>query len=83
MRSTKRPEVAVAVPGNALKKWEKVRGFALCLTLKLTDEAGHAHTLTSPGAEPAGYGLGRSGWVRMPLAELDTHYRAPIHRLSS
>jgi predicted DNA-binding protein (MmcQ/YjbR family) len=102
----------VTVPGNALKKWEKVREFALGLpgaveprggaayryspwgesvakvnkkvfvflgvddgsypmgvTLKLKDEAAHAHALTSPGAEPAGYGLGKAGWVRIPLAE--------------
>jgi predicted DNA-binding protein (MmcQ/YjbR family) len=94
----------VAVPKNALKKWEKVREFALGLpgaaeefpwgetvakvnkkvfvflgvddgsyplgiTLKLKDEEAHAHALTSPGAEPAGYGLGKSGWVRIPLAE--------------
>jgi len=94
----------VAVPKNALKKWEKVREFALGLpgaaeefpwgetvakvnkkvfvffgvddgsyplgvTLKLKDDAAHAHALTSPGAEPAGYGLGKSGWVRIPLAE--------------
>ncbi|WP_263579084.1 MmcQ/YjbR family DNA-binding protein [Streptomyces sp. PSKA30] len=92
----------VAVPANALKKWEKVREFALGLpgageefpwgesvakvnkkvfvflgvddgsyplglTVKLKDETSHAHALTSPGAEPAGYGLGRSGWVRIPL----------------
>lgn len=38
----------MAVPRNALKKWEKVREFALGL---------------------AGYGLGRAGWVRVPLAE--------------
>lgn len=94
----------MAVPKNALKKWEKVREFALGLpgaseefpwgeavakvnkkvfvflgvddgsyplgvTLKLKDDAAHAHALTSPGAEPAGYGLGTSGWVRIPLAE--------------
>ncbi|MFF4359449.1 hypothetical protein [Streptomyces sp. NPDC001604] len=41
------------MPRNALKKWEKVREFAL----------------TAPGAEPAGYGLGKAGWVRIPLAE--------------
>ncbi|MBZ9643322.1 MmcQ/YjbR family DNA-binding protein [Streptomyces sp. PSKA30] len=92
----------MAVPANALKKWEKVREFALGLpgageefpwgesvakvnkkvfvflgvddgsyplglTVKLKDETSHAHALTSPGAEPAGYGLGRSGWVRIPL----------------
>jgi predicted DNA-binding protein (MmcQ/YjbR family) len=35
--------------------------------VKLKDEAAHAHALASPGAEPAGYGLGRSGWVSIPL----------------
>ncbi|MFF4029210.1 MmcQ/YjbR family DNA-binding protein [Streptomyces sviceus] len=94
----------MTVPGNALKKWEKVREFALALpeateefpwgetvakvnkkvfvflgvsdgsypmgvTVKLKDEAAHAHALASPGAEPAGYGLGKAGWVRVPLAE--------------
>ncbi|MFD5818082.1 MmcQ/YjbR family DNA-binding protein [Streptomyces sp. NPDC127038] len=94
----------MAVPENALKEWQKVRGFALGLpgaaeefpwgetvakvnkkvfvflglddgshpmgvTVKLKDEAAHAHALTSPGAEPAGYGLGRAGWVRIPLEE--------------
>lgn len=92
----------MAVPRNALKKWEKVREFALGLpgadedfpwgetvakvnkkvfvflgvddgshplgiAVKLKDEAAHAHALTCPGAEPAGYGLGRSGWVSIPL----------------
>ena len=99
------PEVeTVAVPNNALKKWEKVREFALGLpgaaeefpwgetvakvnkkvfvflgvtdgsypmgmTVKLKDEAAHAHAMTSPGAEPAGYGLGKAGWVSIPLEE--------------
>ncbi|MFE9021330.1 MmcQ/YjbR family DNA-binding protein [Streptomyces sp. NPDC007808] len=92
----------MAVPRNALKKWEKVRAFALGLpgateefpwgetvakvnkkvfvflgvddgsyplgiTVKLKDESAHAHALTCPGAEPAGYGLGKSGWVSIPL----------------
>ncbi|MFE6332343.1 MmcQ/YjbR family DNA-binding protein [Streptomyces sp. NPDC057806] len=92
----------MAVDRNALKKWEKVRQFALGMpgaaeefpwgetvakvnkkvfvflgsddgshplgvTVKLKDEAAHAHALTCPGAEPAGYGLGRSGWVSIPL----------------
>ncbi|MGW7074511.1 MmcQ/YjbR family DNA-binding protein [Streptomyces sp. NPDC054871] len=43
--------------------------YPLGITVKLTDEAAHAHALTAPGAEPAGYGLGRSGWVRVPLEE--------------
>ena len=94
----------MAVPRNALKKWEKVRDLALGLpgateefpwgeivakvnkkvfvflgvddgsyplgvTVKLRDDAAHAHALTSPGAEPAGYGLGKAGWVSIPLAE--------------
>ncbi|MFI1509100.1 MmcQ/YjbR family DNA-binding protein [Streptomyces sp. NPDC020597] len=94
----------MTVDRNALKKWEKVRAFALGLpgaaeefpwgesvakvngkvfvflgvddgshplgvTLKLVDGTAHAHALAAPGAEPAGYGLGRSGWVRLPLQE--------------
>ncbi|MFI6546812.1 MmcQ/YjbR family DNA-binding protein [Streptomyces prunicolor] len=94
----------MAVPRNALKKWAKVREFALglpgateefpwgesvakvnkkvfvflgvddgsyplAMTVKLTDEAAHAHALTAPGAAPAGYGLGKAGWARVPLAE--------------
>jgi predicted DNA-binding protein (MmcQ/YjbR family) len=94
----------VAVSKNALKKWQRVREFALGLpgateefpwgetvakvdkkvfvflglddgsyplgvTVKLKDEAAHAHALTSPGAQPAGYGLGKAGWVRVPLEE--------------
>ncbi|MFD6307841.1 MmcQ/YjbR family DNA-binding protein, partial [Streptomyces sp. NPDC060223] len=43
--------------------------YPLAVTLKLKDDEAHAHALTSPGAEPAGYGLGRSGWVRIPLEE--------------
>ncbi|MEU3932557.1 MmcQ/YjbR family DNA-binding protein [Streptomyces sp. NPDC029044] len=92
------------VPRNALKKWEKVRAFALGLpdaveefpwgesvakvnrkvfvflgvqdgsyplgvTVKLTDETAHAHALACPGAEPAGYGLGKAGWVYVPLEQ--------------
>lgn len=91
----------MAVPRDALKKWEQVREFALGLPgaveefpwsesvakvnkkvfvflgvddgsyppgvmVKLKDEETHAHALTCPGTEPAGYGLGRSGWVRVP-----------------
>ncbi|MGW2629207.1 MmcQ/YjbR family DNA-binding protein [Streptomyces chattanoogensis] len=39
------------------------------ITVKLRDPEAHAHALTSPGAEPAGYGLGKAGWVRIPLTE--------------
>ncbi|QIJ65768.1 MmcQ/YjbR family DNA-binding protein [Streptomyces sp. JB150] len=92
----------MAVAASALKKWEKVREFALALpgaaeefpwgesvakvsgkvfvflgvddgshplgvTVKLTDGTVHAHALTAPDAEPAGYGLGKAGWVSVPL----------------
>ncbi|MFJ4077339.1 MmcQ/YjbR family DNA-binding protein [Streptomyces iakyrus] len=97
----------MAVPRNALKKWEKVRAFALGLpdaveefpwgesvakvnkkvfvflgvqdgsyplgvTVKLKDETAHAHALACPGAEPAGYGLGKAGWVYIPLEQQGT-----------
>ena len=35
------------------------------MTVKL--EESHAHALAIDGAEPTGYGLGRSGWVTVPL----------------
>ncbi len=45
--------------------------YPLGLTMKLVSPEAHAHALSSPGAEPAGYGLGRSGWVRIPLEVAD------------
>jgi predicted DNA-binding protein (MmcQ/YjbR family) len=39
----------------------------LLMTVKLRDS--HDQALAVPGAEPAGYGLGRSGWVTIPLRE--------------
>ena len=39
----------------------------LLITVKLRDS--HDQALAVPGAEPAGYGLGRSGWVTIPLRE--------------
>ncbi|THA56913.1 MmcQ/YjbR family DNA-binding protein [Streptomyces sp. A1136] len=88
----------------AVRKWQKVREFALGLpeaieefpwgpedrvvkvnkkifvflgnadgpqspglSVKLKDEALHGHAMTYPGAEPTGYGLGRAGWVSLPL----------------
>ena len=37
------------------------------MTVKLRDS--HDQALAVPGAEPAGYGLGRSGWVTIPLSD--------------
>ena len=36
------------------------------ITVKL-DES-HAHALSIEGAKPTGYGLGKSGWVTIPVA---------------
>jgi predicted DNA-binding protein (MmcQ/YjbR family) len=38
------------------------------VTVKLKTPEAHEHALSHPGAEPAGYGLGRAGWVSVPLA---------------
>jgi predicted DNA-binding protein (MmcQ/YjbR family) len=35
------------------------------LTVKL--DGSHAHALSIDGAEPTGYGLGKAGWVTVPL----------------
>jgi predicted DNA-binding protein (MmcQ/YjbR family) len=35
------------------------------VTVKLAES--HAHALSIDGAEPAGYGLGKAGWVTVPL----------------
>ncbi|MFI6938269.1 MmcQ/YjbR family DNA-binding protein [Streptomyces sp. NPDC050418] len=43
--------------------------YPMGVTVKLKNPEAHAHALTSPGAEPAGYGLGKAGWVRIPLEE--------------
>ncbi|RLV10272.1 dGTPase [Streptomyces griseocarneus] len=40
--------------------------------VKLKDEEAHGHALAVPGAKPMGYGLGRSGWVTIPLDDGDT-----------
>lgn len=38
---------------------------SMSMTVKLDDS--HEQALAVPGAAPAGYGLGRSGWVTIPL----------------
>jgi predicted DNA-binding protein (MmcQ/YjbR family) len=39
------------------------------LSVKLTDS--HHHALSEPGAVPTGYGLGKAGWVTMPIGGLE------------
>jgi predicted DNA-binding protein (MmcQ/YjbR family) len=39
----------------------------LLVTVKLDDS--HDQALAVPGAKPTGYGLGRSGWVTIPLRD--------------
>ena len=73
-------EFALSLPGAfADVPWEddevvKVRGKIFVflgppgwtrITVKL--EESHAHALSIDGAQPAGYGLGRSGWVTVPV----------------
>ena len=40
----------------------------LAMTVKLHNDW-HHHALSVPGAEPTGYGLGRSGWVTVPFRD--------------
>jgi predicted DNA-binding protein (MmcQ/YjbR family) len=37
-----------------------------CITVKLAES--HGHGLSLEGAAPTGYGLGRAGWVTIPIA---------------
>lgn len=39
------------------------------ITVKLTDDEAHAHAMSAPGARLTGYGLGRAGWVSVPLGD--------------
>ena len=39
------------------------------LSVKLTDS--HEHALSVEGAAPTGYGLGKAGWVSVPLSAAD------------
>jgi predicted DNA-binding protein (MmcQ/YjbR family) len=39
------------------------------ITVKLVES--HGHALSIQGARPTGYGLGKAGWVTVPVAELD------------
>jgi predicted DNA-binding protein (MmcQ/YjbR family) len=43
-------------------------GRERAITVKL-DEA-HAHALSIDGARPTGYGLGKAGWVTVPVTNL-------------
>ncbi|NJQ06661.1 MmcQ/YjbR family DNA-binding protein [Streptomyces lonarensis] len=42
-------------------------GAAPAMVVTLPSDDVRAHALSLPGAEPAGYGLARTGWVRVPL----------------
>ncbi|MEU1816339.1 MmcQ/YjbR family DNA-binding protein [Streptomyces roseifaciens] len=37
------------------------------IAVKLKDEEVHGHAMAVPGAAPTAYGLGRHGWVSIPL----------------
>ena len=40
------------------------------MTVKLT--VAHDHALSIAGAAPAGYGLGKAGWITVPIAAVET-----------
>jgi predicted DNA-binding protein (MmcQ/YjbR family) len=39
------------------------------ITVKLVES--HGHALSVEGARPTGYGLGKAGWVTVPVADVD------------
>jgi predicted DNA-binding protein (MmcQ/YjbR family) len=39
------------------------------ISVKLTES--HEHALSTPGAAPTGYGLGKAGWVSVKIGSLD------------
>lgn len=39
------------------------------VTVRLRGEAAHGHATSIPGAFPSRYGLGRAGWVSIPLGK--------------
>ena len=43
-------------------------GTAPTITVKLVES--HAHALSVDGAEPTGYGLGKAGWLTVPVSGL-------------
>lgn len=44
---------------------QETGGRAAAITVKLAES--HAHALSIEGAAPTGYGLGKSGWVTVPV----------------
>jgi predicted DNA-binding protein (MmcQ/YjbR family) len=42
------------------------------ITVKLTES--HGHALSIPGAQPTAYGLGKAGWVSIPLGSAGVKY---------
>ncbi|MEU9332650.1 MmcQ/YjbR family DNA-binding protein [Streptomyces sp. NPDC048290] len=61
-------ETAVKVNGKVFAFMGVADGsHPLRITVKLPDETTHGHALAAPDAAPAGYGLGRAGWVVVPL----------------
>jgi predicted DNA-binding protein (MmcQ/YjbR family) len=62
-------EVVVKVPNKKIFVFlGRPESGDLGMSVKLTESRDHA--LTSPGAAPTGYGLGKAGWVSVPLKGL-------------
>ena len=62
-------EVVVKVGKKVFVFLGRDDGADLGMTVKLTDS--HPWALSTDGAEPAGYGLGKAGWVSVRLASAD------------
>jgi predicted DNA-binding protein (MmcQ/YjbR family) len=47
------------------------------ITVKVPES--HDHAMSFPGAAPTGYGLGKAGWVTIPVAGLDGDDAEVLH----
>jgi predicted DNA-binding protein (MmcQ/YjbR family) len=63
-------EVVVKVNKKIFVFLGQQAGETPAMTVKLTASNGHA--LSVAGAAAAGYGLGKAGWVTVPMADLET-----------
>jgi predicted DNA-binding protein (MmcQ/YjbR family) len=62
-------EVVVKVRKKVFVFLGRPEADAPTITVKLT--ASRDHALSAAGAAPAGYGLGKAGWVTLPIAPHD------------
>jgi predicted DNA-binding protein (MmcQ/YjbR family) len=56
---------------TVVKVRKKIFAFVGEQTLTVKLEEANAHALSIDGAAPTGYGLGKSGWVTVPVGEVE------------